>query len=249
MPEEFAAGHPLGAVSAPLRLAAAAGSVEADAKGRRANPDFLSLLNSLFPNKEGTLLMTGCGGGTCTRGATAVRALSAGGYRRLRCVIDGWRGWREAGLPSLAHATPAEARARLQGGDDGTACCLLDVRTPEEFASGSGSAPGAINVPFLLSGSGNGNSSGSPNGAAAAGQRTPNPCFLQAAEAAHPAGRDGALCVTCGGGSRGPKAAAALAAAGFKRVLCLEGGLKAWRAAGFEGGGSPAPSGQPPAPA
>lgn len=81
---------------------------------------------------------------------------------------------------------------------------IVDVREPAEYAGGH--ALGAKNVPL-------------------ARLAAPTPDLLKRKERP--------LIVYCDGGDRAGKAAAALKKAGFKRVINLSGGLKAWQDAGL----------------
>jgi rhodanese-related sulfurtransferase len=80
---------------------------------------------------------------------------------------------------------------------------LLDVRDPGEY--GAGHILGARNLPVAR---------------------------IQAA-AAELKRKDRPLIVYCQGGERAPKAAAALRAQGFARVVNLSGGIAAWQQAGL----------------
>lgn len=88
--------------------------------------------------------------------------------------------------------------------DQDGAPLLLDVRTPEEFASGH--VPGAVNIPYD-----------------AVGQRSGE---LSAQ-------RDREVVVYCEKGGRAAKASQALADAGFRSIRHLDGDMSAWRAAGL----------------
>lgn len=81
---------------------------------------------------------------------------------------------------------------------------LIDARTPEEFADGH--VPGAVNIGIVE--------------------------LAEFAESGRDAPQD--LVVTmCGSAGRGKKAAEILLSHGFGNVLVLQGGLKAWKDAGF----------------
>ena len=90
---------------------------------------------------------------------------------------------------------------------------FLDVRTPEEFAQGH--APGAVNVPVMLS---------SPGGLQA------NPAFLEALTSALPDAQQPML-VCCKAGGRSAKAAGMLSEAGYAQITDVLGGWNAWTAA------------------
>lgn len=81
---------------------------------------------------------------------------------------------------------------------------VLDVRTPEEFASGH--VPGARNLPV--------------------GELASRAGELDAS-------RDATVVVYCERGPRALQAQAALSAAGFSTVLHLEGDMSAWREKGL----------------
>lgn len=85
----------------------------------------------------------------------------------------------------------------------GSGAPIIDVRTPEEFASGH--VPGAINLPLGTFG---------PDDPALAGFDKGEPLF-----------------VICQSGGRSSRAADALAAGGFQAVN-VKGGTSAWLAAG-----------------
>jgi rhodanese-related sulfurtransferase len=98
-PEEFAAGHPAGAVNVPVLFFRAGQSTP--------NPDFVAAVQRLVP--PDTTLLVGCqAGGRSQRGA---EMLVAAGYRDVSNVRGGFGGarddtgrlvipgWRDAGLP------------------------------------------------------------------------------------------------------------------------------------------------------
>jgi rhodanese-related sulfurtransferase len=99
--------------------------------------------------------------------------------------------------PSIS---PAELHAQRESG---AAPVVIDVRTPEEYASGH--IPGAANIPF-------------------------DEVSERISEVDAPHG----VALYCMVGPRARKGESALLAAGHERVLHLEGGLAAWRAAGFD---------------
>jgi len=81
---------------------------------------------------------------------------------------------------------------------------LIDARTPEEFAAGH--VPGAVNIGIVE--------------------------LAEFAESGRDTPQD--LVVTmCGSAGRGEKAAEILLSHGVGNVLVLQGGLKAWKDAGF----------------
>eukprot|EP00884_Botryococcus_braunii_P008731 jgi/Botrbrau1/1785/Bobra.0217s0040.1 len=103
-----------------------------------------------------------------------------------------------------------KAQELVQGGTT-----YLDVRTEGEFVAGH--VPGAINVPFMLSG---------PGG------MTPNPKFLEDVEAALP-DKDTPILVGCKSGARSTRASMALAAANYKNLWNVAGGFDDWTAKGL----------------
>lgn len=84
------------------------------------------------------------------------------------------------------------------------AVTLLDARSPEEYSRGH--VPGALNVPIA----------DLPD--FARNRLTPSTA---------------PVVTMCGSSGRGEQAAGILAAAGVENVQVLQGGLKAWREAGF----------------
>ncbi|MEZ4240174.1 MAG: rhodanese-like domain-containing protein [Myxococcota bacterium] len=113
----------------------------------------------------------------------------------------------EAPKPLPPPATMAEVRnvdveALAQAEDAGEVALLLDVRTPEEYASGH--VPGAQNLPLDQLGD-------------KLGELQPH--------------KDQEVWVICQSGGRSSVAAERLAAAGFKPVN-VKGGTGAWKAAG-----------------
>lgn len=97
--------------------------------------------------------------------------------------------------------SPAELAALLEAGK---APLLLDVRTPEEYASGH--VPGARNLPI---------------------DELPSRLGELGAS------RDAEIVVYCERGPRAERAADALAAQGFTGVRRLTGSMSAWRSAGL----------------
>jgi rhodanese-related sulfurtransferase len=81
---------------------------------------------------------------------------------------------------------------------------VLDVRTPQEFATGS--LPGAVNVDFLTED------------------------FKAQADKLD---KDATWVVVCQVGRRSASAAEQLAGLGFRQIWALDGGLDAWSAAGY----------------
>lgn len=99
-------------------------------------------------------------------------------------------------MSDVKRISPHEAEALCQ--NEGYS--HLDVRTEAEWAAGH--PIGAHNLPFLLAG---------PGG------MVPNPRFLELALALYP--KDAKLVIGCRSGGRSLKAAAALIAAGFTRIV------------------------------
>ena len=99
-------------------------------------------------------------------------------------------------MSDVTRISPDEAHARMQN----EAFTYVDVRTEEEFAAGH--PEGAVNVPSMLSG---------------AEGMTPNPDFVAVMGRAF--AKDAPLILGCKSGNRSMRAARALLAAGFTRVL------------------------------
>jgi rhodanese-related sulfurtransferase len=120
--------------------------------------------------------------------------------------------------------TPAGAKALLDGGEG---WIYLDVRTVEEFAAGH--APGAFNAPIAFR--------------TALGMEL-NPGFAAAVRRAFAA--DAPLVLGCAAGVRSARACEVLAAAGFTRLVNMDGGFSGardgtgtvrepgWASCGFE---------------
>lgn len=99
-PEEFAEGHPQGAVNVPVFLDSPSGRV--------LNPDFVEDVREQFP--QATALVIGCRSGG--RSAKACQLLLAVGYTNVANIDGGFAGrfdpidgtclcpgWEECGLP------------------------------------------------------------------------------------------------------------------------------------------------------
>lgn len=92
-PEEFAAGHPEGAINIPIAFLQGGGMV--------VNPDFVSVVHKHFTPE--TPLLLGCKSGG--RSARALQALASEGFTNLANVEGGFsgapgkRGWVDLGLP------------------------------------------------------------------------------------------------------------------------------------------------------
>lgn len=91
--QEFAQGHPEGAVNVPVFFAAPG--------GMEPNPDFVATVRKLWPTE--TPLLVGCRSGQ--RSARACDMLGAVGYTKLANVEGGFQGshstpgWISSGLP------------------------------------------------------------------------------------------------------------------------------------------------------
>jgi rhodanese-related sulfurtransferase len=97
---EFDAGHPAGAYNVPLNHMGPAGMT--------ANPDFLAVMEKVFP--KDAKLVVGCKGGG--RSLRAAGLLEQAGYASVvdqRAGYDGHAepGWRPAGLP-VSQDAPAD---------------------------------------------------------------------------------------------------------------------------------------------
>lgn len=109
--EEFAAGHPEGALNVPILFFGERGST--------SNPEFLAVVEKTIP-KERTIL---CGCKSGGRSAMAAKALKAAGYEMVINVTGGFSGakdpggstvvagWAESGLP-VGTGEPAGANYR-----------------------------------------------------------------------------------------------------------------------------------------
>jgi rhodanese-related sulfurtransferase len=110
-PEEFAAGHPAGAVNVPVMFFRGGGT--------SPNPDFVAAVQQRIPPT--TPVLVGCqAGGRSQRGA---EMLVAAGYRDVTNVRGGFGGardetgrlvtpgWRDAGLPVETGADGASTGA------------------------------------------------------------------------------------------------------------------------------------------
>lgn len=99
-------------------------------------------------------------------------------------------------MSEVTRVLPAEAYTKMKD----EAFTYVDVRTEEEFEAGH--PEGAVNVPLMLAG---------------AGGMTPNPDFLSVMEKAF--AKDAPLIIGCKVGGRSARAAEALTAAGYTRLL------------------------------
>lgn len=93
-PQEFAQGHPEGAVNVPVFFASPG--------GMEPNPDFVAVVKSLWPAT--TPILVGCKSGQ--RSMRACDLLGAAGYTKLANVDGGFHGssstpgWASSGLPT-----------------------------------------------------------------------------------------------------------------------------------------------------
>jgi rhodanese-related sulfurtransferase len=83
-PTEFEAGHPPGAVNAPIMLAGGGGMVP--------NPDFVAAMTAAFP--MGAPIVVGCKAGG--RSLRAAKALLGAGFTSILDQRAGWDGARDA---------------------------------------------------------------------------------------------------------------------------------------------------------
>lgn len=88
--QEFALGHPAGAVNVPLQ--------EPDEETGRTfhNPDFIRVMRGTFP--PDAALLIGCESGS--RAARATLMLAAFGFTNAALVRGGFIAWQHAGLPT-----------------------------------------------------------------------------------------------------------------------------------------------------
>lgn len=99
-PDEFAAGHPPGALNVPIFLAGPG--------GMKPNPDFLRVATRVAPEKARRVVLSCAMGGRSMR---ACHALEEAGYTQLVNMVGGFSGyrapngelvvagWADAGLP------------------------------------------------------------------------------------------------------------------------------------------------------
>lgn len=110
---EFAQGHPAGAINIPVVFIKAPGQME-------PNPEFLAVVEKVLP--RGTKLVVGCLSGG--RSQRACEMLEGAGYSDLTNVRGGFggardasgqitvRGWRDAGLPVTSELGEAAYQAQ-----------------------------------------------------------------------------------------------------------------------------------------
>ncbi|GJP64725.1 hypothetical protein CLOP_g21683 [Closterium sp. NIES-67] len=101
---------------------------------------------------------------------------------------------------------PSEAQQLVEAGH-----VFLDVRTPQEYASGH--VPGSVNVPFMLTGSD--------------GSMVKNSEFLDQVKAKYSSSTP--LVLSCRSGKRSNMAANVLREVGFTSLADMEGGMMAWK--------------------
>ena len=113
--EEFAAGHPAGAINVPIAFPGPAG-------GMLLNPDFQRLIESLFPRDK--CIFCGCQSGG--RSQKAAEILAETGYTDVTNVRGGFGGvrdpsgqlladgWIDSGLPISTEVDEAHSYAGLK---------------------------------------------------------------------------------------------------------------------------------------
>ena len=105
---EFEAGHPTGAYNVPL--------MHMGPGGMSPNPDFLSVVQKVFP--PDSRLVLGCKGGG--RSLKAADLLQSAGYTNVVDQRAGYEGnatepgWRPRGLPTSTEPSPDHAYATLR---------------------------------------------------------------------------------------------------------------------------------------
>lgn len=87
--QEFAPGHPAGAVNVPLQ------EPDEDTGQTMSNPDFIRVMRANFP--PDTVLLVGCQSGN--RAARASMMLAAFGFTNVTIVAGGFEAWQHHGLP------------------------------------------------------------------------------------------------------------------------------------------------------
>ncbi len=113
--EEFAAGHPAGAINVPIAIPNLSG-------GMLLNPDFQRLVESLFPRDKPIF----CGCQVGVRSQTAAEILAEIGYTNVANVRGGFggvrdpsgqllvAGWIDSGLPISTEVDEAHSYAGLK---------------------------------------------------------------------------------------------------------------------------------------
>jgi len=203
-PAEYAQGHVPGAMNIPRGLL--------EFKIAKAVPDRTAKV----------VIYCKTGG----RGSLATASLQRMGYVNAVNLDGGWKAWAAAGLPAEASAVPVataqgvmdkhalvkEAKGCIQEVDIAQARDMmadagnlfLDCREPGEYAQGH--IPGALNIPRGL-------------------------LEFKIAEAVPD--KAARIVVYCKTGGRGSLSTMALCRMGYTNVVNLDGGWKAWKAAGF----------------
>jgi len=111
--EEFAQGHPVGAVNVPLL------EPDEDTGDMLPNPDFVRVMKAIFA--ADAPLLIGCQSGG--RSARASQMLETFGFTDVTNVKGGFSGgqdpgWHTSGLPSTTTAAPDETYAALLAAAD-----------------------------------------------------------------------------------------------------------------------------------
>jgi len=113
--EEFAAGHPEGAINIPILFRGPGGP--------SPNPDFLAVVEKVIPKEKVVL----CGCQTGGRSQMAAGALAGAGYEKVSNVDGGFGGkrdgagrpvvpgWHESGLPVTVTPAAGASYAELKG--------------------------------------------------------------------------------------------------------------------------------------
>lgn len=138
---------------------------------------------------------------------TAVRALPVVGFVLALSALAACSGGGSTAAPSASAPAPASPGAvdvnGLEAAMKQGKVALYDVRTPGEYAGGH--VPGAVNIPL-------------------------DQLSSRMDELAPHKGEP--VYLVCASGNRSGKAQAQLAAAGFSNPINVEGGTRAWQAAG-----------------
>lgn len=104
--------------------------------------------------------------------------------------------------PGVENSSATAFKTQIQSGDK----LLLDVRTPDEYASGH--VPGAQNIDWYEAG------------------------FQKSIEAIAP-DKTRPVYLYCKSGGRSGQAAAALSKMGYTKIINMDGGIDAWTSQGF----------------
>jgi len=109
--QEFALGHPLGAINVPLS------EPDEDTGQTMANPDFVRVMTTNFDSNAPLLIGCQTGG----RSVRASQMLEAFGFSQLINVKGGFVGWTTCELPTATSPHPGHAWAdQLAKADDAT---------------------------------------------------------------------------------------------------------------------------------